>query len=230
MARRKITIDAKQLAVMWREYSAARATATRLENALCEHYAPLAEINAAKVRHGKPRKVRYDDLVCGAMERLLKVVRSFDPERGVKFETFAALQLRGGALDAIRLAAPKGTRRLQQQLSPIVAPKTEQLDLPVEDPHKPGKSTSGAAMIPDRRQSREAALGREILVHRMFRGLPIDQQIVLYSEFILGRSQAETGVFLCVSASRVSQLRAAAMKQLQLLPPVPAVEAFERLA
>lgn len=49
-----------------------------------------------------PRHVSRDDLESAAMAGLAQAARSFDPERGIAFERYAATRIRGALLDELR--------------------------------------------------------------------------------------------------------------------------------
>jgi RNA polymerase sigma factor FliA len=62
----------------------------------------IAHWFAAKV----PRSVEPADLVSAGTMGLIRAVDSFQPERGVNFETFAARHIRGAVLDHLRAQDP----------------------------------------------------------------------------------------------------------------------------
>ena len=69
---------------------------------LIVHYSPLVKFVAGRVGAGLPSSVDPGDLVSSGVFGLIDAVERFDPERGVKFETFAAPRIRGAIYDGLR--------------------------------------------------------------------------------------------------------------------------------
>src|SRR5262245_61785261 len=92
--------------VVWRRYRRSRSEAAR--NQLVEHYLPivhkLAEIVARKLW---PR-VTSDELASAGYDGLIAAVASFDPDRGVKFETYCRQRIVGAIRDWQREIDPLG--------------------------------------------------------------------------------------------------------------------------
>ncbi len=66
------------------------------------HYSPLVKFVAGRVGAGLPNSVDAGDLVSAGVFGLIDAVERFDPERGVKFETFAVPRIRGAVFDGLR--------------------------------------------------------------------------------------------------------------------------------
>ncbi|EEG76505.1 sigma-70 family RNA polymerase sigma factor [Dethiobacter alkaliphilus] len=73
-----------------------------LQETLVEKYLPLVRLHAGRLALGLPAHVNRDDLLQAGMLGLLEALQRFDPTRGVKFESFAALRIRGAMLDELR--------------------------------------------------------------------------------------------------------------------------------
>ncbi|MFC1540718.1 sigma-70 family RNA polymerase sigma factor [Candidatus Margulisiibacteriota bacterium] len=68
-----------------------------------EAYMPLVHSIAAMVSgKGLPPNIEYDDLVSDGTIGLMKAWDNFDPDRGVKFETYASYRIRGEILDGFK--------------------------------------------------------------------------------------------------------------------------------
>ncbi len=91
---------------LWKEFHKTHAVAVR--NAIVEHYVPLvhklAEILARKLW---PR-VSADELASAGFDGLIAAVMSFDPRRGVKFETYCRQRILGAIRDWQREIDPLG--------------------------------------------------------------------------------------------------------------------------
>ncbi len=72
-----------------------------------EAYMPLVHSIASMVSgKGLPPNIEYDDLVSDGTVGLMKAWENFDPERGVKFETYASYRIRGEILDGLKNYSP----------------------------------------------------------------------------------------------------------------------------
>jgi RNA polymerase sigma factor for flagellar operon FliA len=69
-----------------------------------------------------PRHCDRDELVAAGTLGLVEAARRFDPERGVPFERWAALRIRGAVIDAVRALdfAPRSLRATARDLNVVV--------------------------------------------------------------------------------------------------------------
>ena len=68
---------------------------------------PLVHSIASMVSgKGLPPNIEYDDLVSDGTVGLMKAWENFDPNRGVKFETYASYRVRGEMLDGLKNYSP----------------------------------------------------------------------------------------------------------------------------
>lgn len=79
-------------------------------NRLVECYLPFVRAVAAKLMRGIPDGVPFgaDDLTGYGVFGLVYAINAFEPSRGLKFETYALLRIRGAMLDGIREMDPVG--------------------------------------------------------------------------------------------------------------------------
>lgn len=71
-------------------------------NRLIERYWPLVRYVAKSIALTLPSQVSLDDLQGYGVEGLIRAVDRFDPDRGVRFATFAIVKIRGAIQDGIR--------------------------------------------------------------------------------------------------------------------------------
>jgi RNA polymerase sigma factor for flagellar operon FliA len=71
-------------------------------NLLMEHYLPIVKYTADRIYAKLPDKVELDDLISAGIFGLMDAIDAFDPERGVKFETYCTPRIRGAILDELR--------------------------------------------------------------------------------------------------------------------------------
>ena len=93
--------DPETVARMWQDFIADRSNQT-LRNALIEQYLPLVRYHAERVWSRLPDEVDVDDLTSSGVFGLMDAIDAYDPERGVKFETYCVPRIRGAMLDELR--------------------------------------------------------------------------------------------------------------------------------
>jgi RNA polymerase sigma factor for flagellar operon FliA len=98
-------IDRNQLEVeetmqLWLEYQQNKKIETR--GKLIERYLSLVKLVASRLAISLPQYVDKDDLISNGFFGLLDAIEKYDPMRGIKFETYAVVRIRGSMLDAIR--------------------------------------------------------------------------------------------------------------------------------
>lgn len=85
---------------LWEEYSKTRNQDMR--ETLILEYAPLVKIIAGRLSMYLGYNVDYEDLVSYGIFGLIDAIDKFDYYKGIKFETYASLRIRGAILDQIR--------------------------------------------------------------------------------------------------------------------------------
>ncbi len=88
------------LAELWRSYKATGDE--RLREQLILHYSPLVKYVAGRVSVGLPPNVEQADFVSSGVFGLIDAIEKFDPERSIKFETYAITRIRGAIIDELR--------------------------------------------------------------------------------------------------------------------------------
>jgi RNA polymerase sigma factor for flagellar operon FliA len=88
------------IVALWRSYGESREQGQR--DRLVLHYAPLVKYVAGRVGTGLPAHVDVADLIQSGIFGLVDAIEKFEPERGLKFETYAMQRIRGAILDDLR--------------------------------------------------------------------------------------------------------------------------------
>lgn len=101
---------------LWSDYSANKTP--ELREQLIIEYAPLVKLVAGKLSMYLGYNVEFDDLVGYGVFGLIDAIDKFDYGKGVKFETYASLRIRGAILDQIRKMdwIPRTVRQKQKEL------------------------------------------------------------------------------------------------------------------
>lgn len=89
-----------------------------LRKRLLTKYVPLVRNVATRMAMGFPRSVELADLVNTGVIGLIEAFGNFDPDRGVKFETYAVPRIRGAILDELRALdwVPRSTRAKSREI------------------------------------------------------------------------------------------------------------------
>jgi RNA polymerase sigma factor for flagellar operon FliA len=92
------------------------------ENQLVDHL-PLVKYIAGRLAIGLPRSVEMNDLVNAGVVGLIEAYHNFDVAKGVKFETYASLRIRGAILDELRGMdwVPRSTRARSREIERAIS-------------------------------------------------------------------------------------------------------------
>ena len=86
--------------VLWSRYQEAGDPGIR--DALILNYSPLVKYVASRVSVGLPQNVEHADLVSYGMFGLIDAIEKYQPDRAIKFETYAVSRIRGAIIDELR--------------------------------------------------------------------------------------------------------------------------------
>ena len=101
---------------LWIEFKKTHSPALR--DAFIRQYMPLVKYVAGKVSVGMPGSVEFDDLVGFGQFGLLDAINKFDPEKNVKFKTYAVTRIRGAIFDELRSIdwVPRSVRQKSREI------------------------------------------------------------------------------------------------------------------
>src|ERR1700728_4665397 len=85
---------------LWSEFKATGARAIR--NQLIIYYSPFVKYIAGRVLAGLPRHFEEEDLVSYGIIGLIDAIERFEPDRNLRFETYAIPRIRGAIIDELR--------------------------------------------------------------------------------------------------------------------------------
>ena len=85
---------------IWREYR--RTGSKELRDRLIVMYSPLVKYVAGRLGSGLPAHVDEGDLVSYGLLGLIGAIERYDPDRDIKFETYAIARIRGSIIDELR--------------------------------------------------------------------------------------------------------------------------------
>lgn len=231
-----------ELYELWLTYKQHKTPAVR--DQIITHYLSLVKLAAGRVAIGLPQHVDRDDLISSGFFGLLEAVDRFDPDRGVKFETYATTRIRGAILDALRAQdwVPNTLRQKARQYETTVALLENELGraatdceialamhLSVEQLHNLVQQLNVAAIIPleDYLQVETASNQpvspsshiekeevRATLIAAIDR-LPEKERLVVSLYYVESLTLKEISKVLNLSEARISQLHTKAIFRLR---------------
>lgn len=109
-------MNAENKQKLWEDYSKKRSQ--ELQEKIIIEYAGLVKLVAGRLSMYLGYNVEYDDLVGYGTFGLIDAIDKFDYSKGVKFETYASLRIRGAILDQIRKMdwIPRSIRQKQRKM------------------------------------------------------------------------------------------------------------------
>jgi RNA polymerase sigma factor for flagellar operon FliA len=119
--------DQKTEEELWFQYRKNRDP--KIRDAFIKQYSPLVKYVAGKVAVGMPHNVEFDDLVGFGVFGLLDAIDKFDPEKNVKFKTYAVTRIRGAIFDELRSIdwVPRSVRQKTREVEEAIGSLEAQL-------------------------------------------------------------------------------------------------------
>lgn len=110
----------KSLEMLWEQYEATKDVS--IKDQLIMEYAPLVKYVAGRLNIYLGQSVEYEDLVSYGVFGLIDAIEKFDFKKGVKFETYASLRIRGSIIDNIRKLdwVPRSLRQKNKEIEKII--------------------------------------------------------------------------------------------------------------
>ena len=184
--------------------------------ALIERYAPMAASVAHRMRVPTGALMGRDDVESAALIGLIDAVDRFDPERGVPFEGYAGLRIRGAILDELRRLDDhtRGERQRARMVAAGTEPEigaygaTLSLDMLLETGDRDWAAEDDSTDAYDHQDLRmrvESALGC----------LPPRQREVLARYYGDSLTLRESAVKMGISEARACQLHGRAIQNLR---------------
>ena len=98
-------------------------------------YAPLVKYVAGRLGSGLPAHVEEEDLVSYGLLGLIGAIERYDPDRDVKFETYAIARIKGAIIDELRSLdwVPRSVRARAREIERAIAQLEAKLRRPPTD-------------------------------------------------------------------------------------------------
>lgn len=109
-------MDEQSLNKLWEQYAKNRDP--KIKDQLIVAYAQVVKYVAGRLSMYLGNNVEFDDLVGYGVFGLIDAIDKFDLDKGIKFETYASLRIRGAILDNIRKMdwIPRSIRKKQKAI------------------------------------------------------------------------------------------------------------------
>jgi RNA polymerase sigma factor for flagellar operon FliA len=119
---------------LWRSFRA-NPTDKGLRDRLILTYAPLVKYVAGRLGSGLPAHVEEEDLVSYGLLGLIGAIERYDPDRDVKFETYAIARIKGAIIDELRSLdwVPRSVRARAREIERAIAALEAKLHRPPAD-------------------------------------------------------------------------------------------------
>jgi RNA polymerase sigma factor for flagellar operon FliA len=115
-------VQAEDTQTLWRAYRA-EPQSKPLRDRLILTYAPLVKYVAGRLGSGLPAHVDDDDLISYGLLGLMGAIERYDPDRDVKFETYAITRIKGSIIDELRAMdwVPRSVRARARDIERAIA-------------------------------------------------------------------------------------------------------------
>jgi len=106
-----------------------------IRESFIKQYAPLVKYVAGKVAANMPASVEFDDLVGFGVFGLIDAIDKFDPDKNVKFKTYAVTRIRGAIFDELRSIdwVPRSVRQKTKEIEEAIVETEAKLGRPATD-------------------------------------------------------------------------------------------------
>ncbi|HEY1407054.1 MAG TPA: RNA polymerase sigma factor WhiG [Spirochaetota bacterium] len=120
---------------LWRKLVKSKGQDMELRDYFVMKYSPLVKYVAGKVSMGMPQSIEFDDLVSYGTFGLIDAINKYDPDRGIKFKTYAMTRIRGAIFDELRSIdwIPRSIRQQAKKIEQAIAELENKLGRTVED-------------------------------------------------------------------------------------------------
>src|SRR6187401_2415541 len=116
-----LTVAQNETQALWRQDAKSKDQGVR--DRLILTYAPLVKYVAGRLGSGLPAHVDEGDLVSYGLLGLIGAIERFDPDRDIKFETYAIARIKGSIIDELRALdwVPRSVRARARDIERAIA-------------------------------------------------------------------------------------------------------------
>src|SRR3954462_2863817 len=112
-------VKAIELRDLWRRYKASGCDRAREQIVVA--YSPLVKYVAGRMSSGLPAHVEEADHISYGLTGLINAIERFDPDREIKFETYAITRIKGAIIDELRALdwVPRSVRARAREIERV---------------------------------------------------------------------------------------------------------------
>lgn len=123
-----------QLSTLWDTFKGTGDPDAREQ--LILNYSPLVKFVAGRIAAGLPSSVENADLISYGIFGLIDAIEKYEPDRGLKFETYAVSRIRGAIIDELRALdwVPRSVRTRARDIEQAIVRLEGRLMRTPEDP------------------------------------------------------------------------------------------------
>lgn len=120
--------NAEEILALWKDYKKQPGN-PQFREKLILNYLHLVRYVVSRLPITLPISIATEDLISYGTMGLMEAVERFDPDRGLKFETYAVTRIRGSIIDQLRFQdwVPRGVRKRSRDLTETMHKLEEQL-------------------------------------------------------------------------------------------------------
>ena len=113
----------------------------KIRDRLILTYAPLVKYVAGRLGSGLPAHVEEGDLISYGLLGLISAIERYDPDRDIKFETYAIVRIKGAIIDELRALdwVPRSVRSRAREIERAIAELESKLGRAPTDDEIAGK-------------------------------------------------------------------------------------------
>jgi RNA polymerase sigma factor for flagellar operon FliA len=133
------SVKQTQLKELWARYKKSGDEKAREQLVLA--YSPLVKFVAGRMSSGLPAHIEESDLISYGLLGLIGAIERFEPEREIKFETFAVARIKGSIIDELRSLdwVPRSVRAKAREIEATQVKLEHELGRPPTDEEIAGR-------------------------------------------------------------------------------------------
>jgi RNA polymerase sigma factor for flagellar operon FliA len=187
-------------------------------NLLMEHYRNLVRYCAERLHSKLPDKVELDDLISAGIFGLIDAIDAFDPERGVKFETYCSLETHLGHKPTEKEIAEEldmNTEEFNRLRRDANAVSLVSLDTKYGDGDGEKEIREIDIIKDERSKNPVIEAQKRDLKNLLTKGLTRAERLIIVLYYYEEMTMKEIGATLDLSESRVSQMHSSIIDRLK---------------
>ncbi len=129
--KKAVKLSDSEVDILWEKF-VLNKNCKEIRDKIIVNYIYLVKYVVGRLRINLPPSISTEDIAGYGVEGLIDAIERFIPSRGVRFETYALLRMRGSIIDRIRSQdwVPRGTQRRFKKIQNTILSLQVKLDRP----------------------------------------------------------------------------------------------------